>query len=477
MTPVSLRRLLALEWSLLVRQPALGALLAAGVLSAGAALWDGSARVTARATVLAARHAGTDSTFASLRRSLDSAWRVAPPGTVPDDAKNQFMLVGMGDISALPTAPLAAIGSGSLDVHSTYPRISIWSSHDEILAGLEFVNPVLASGLRFDATFVVIYLLPLLIIGVGAAVVAGDREEGTLALLASHPVATGRVFLVRMLLRTLAVVVPFCVVIAVGVAWRSSDNQPLAGTGLTVWIAVTVAYALFWMAATFVISAVQRTVAGAALTGIATWLVITLLIPATLQGIAASRHPLPSRTELLLERREAQEWSERERPALLAAFKRSIGAPAAVTDSAADQSLGWIASTIAADTRVRPLHAALLAASDARHDTMVNLAWLSPATAAENVLLDAAGTGTLRFRSYRAQLFDFLAAWRTRYVPLIQSGRPLVAKDFDERLRFTFVEPALADTAVRSAWTTALLGLGAVGLSLFAARRSRPGTP
>jgi hypothetical protein len=38
MTPVSLRRLLALEWSLLVRQRALGALLVAGVLSAATAL-------------------------------------------------------------------------------------------------------------------------------------------------------------------------------------------------------------------------------------------------------------------------------------------------------------------------------------------------------------------------------------------------------------------------------------------------------
>lgn len=475
MTVVSMRRLIALEWSLLVRQPLLIALLTVGTLGAAAVLWDGGARVTARETVLNVRHAGTDSTFASLRTSLDSAWRVAPPGTIPDDAKNQFMLVGMGDISALPTAPLAALGSGSLDVHSAYPRVSIWSSHDEILAGLEFVNPVLASGLRFDATFVVIYLLPLLIIGVGAAVVAGDREEGTLALLASHPVATGGVFLIRMLLRTLALIVPFCLVIALGVAWRSRDGQPTAATGLALWIAVTFAYALFWMATTFVVSAVQRTVAGAALAGIATWLVITLLIPATLQGIAAARHPLPSRTALLLERREAQEWSERERPALLAAFKRTIGARAEVTDSAAEQSLGWIASTIAADTRVRPLHAVLLAASDARHDTMVRLAWFSPATAAENVLLDAAGTGTLRFRSYRAQLFDFLTAWRTRYVPLIQSGRPLVAKDFDDRLRFTFVEPSMGTSVLRSVWTTAVLALGAVGLSLFAARRSRPG--
>jgi ABC-2 type transport system permease protein len=474
MNTVSLRRICALEWSLLVRQRVLAVAFLAGTLAAAAALWDGAARVSARETVLAVRHAGTDSTFASVRHSLDSAWRAAKPGTIPDDARNQFMLVGMGDISALPTAPLATLGSGSLDVHSAYPRVSIWSSHDEILAGLEFVNPMLASGLRFDATFVVVYLLPLLIIGIGCTVVAGDREEGMLALLASHPVATGRVLQVRLLLRTTAVLLPFCLVIALGVLWQGADRQPPARSGLTVWLAVTVTYALFWMAVTFLISAMQRTVAGAALTGIAAWLVITLLIPAALQGVAAARYPLPSRTALTLARRDAQAWSERERPAVLAAFKRTIGAPAVVTDSAADQSLGWIASSIAADTRVRPQHAALLAAGDARHDFMTRMAWLSPATAAETVLLDAAGTGMLRFRSYREQLFVFLAAWRTRYVPLIQSGRPLVAKDFDERLRFTFSEPAMATTVVRSMWTSAVLLLGVLGLSLLAARRSRP---
>lgn len=451
-------RLVSLEWQVLRKQPSTWGVALLALFAALVCLWDGQARVSVREAALRARTGGTDSTFAVLRAGLDSAWQAAAPGVTPEEATNVFQLVGYGDIVALPVAPLAVLGSGSLDVHSAYPRVSIWSTHDELLAGLEFLNPILASGFRFDATFVVVYLLPLLIIAAGCSVVAGERELGTFALLGSQPVSAARVFAVRILCRALLIGACFAGAIAVGLLVLGVSAPSLSVAG---WLGVTLAYLVFWTALTAMISARHETVAGAALSGISAWFVIALLIPSILHAVAARRHPIPSRAGLLVEQRSAQEWSERQRPALVAAYRqRQQG------DSSGGESLGWIVSTFAADERVRPLGAAIQRARDARHDLMRRWSVLSPATAAEGALLEAAGTGEGRFRSYRAQLFAFLAAWRVRYTPLIESGRPITGRDIDERLRFVFREPPPDELHAQALGTA--LGLGVAGVAALA---------
>jgi cell division protein FtsW (lipid II flippase) len=84
---------------------------------------------------------------------------------------------------------------------------------------------------RFDAAFVVVFLVPLFIIALTYSLIAGERERGTLALLLAQPVTLPALITAKLAPRVI-IVVALLALIAVLFALAIAQVN---GAGLALW--------------------------------------------------------------------------------------------------------------------------------------------------------------------------------------------------------------------------------------------------
>jgi len=91
---------------------------------------------------------------------------------------------------------------GDSDLRPTSASIKAMGRADDLFRFYQVDNPSMLALGRFDLAFVVIYLLPLLIMGMTYNVLSADKESGALQILLSQPVSAARVAWTRITLRT-----------------------------------------------------------------------------------------------------------------------------------------------------------------------------------------------------------------------------------------------------------------------------------
>lgn len=219
---------------------------------------------------------------------------------------------------ALPPAPLAVLGVGQTDVLANV--IPLTPGPAPALHGTaEPENPHRQAAGRFDAAFVVVYLLPLLIIGLTHGLLATERERGTLPLLLAQPITLGGLVVGRLAPRLLAVA-GLIAVLAFGAALLGPPLDSSTTTRLLLWSGVGLAYAAFWFALTLRVIAQPRGAAHHALVLAGWWLALVVMAPAAVNLAVKSLAPVPSRVELILALRAAGDDALAERSRLLAAY-------------------------------------------------------------------------------------------------------------------------------------------------------------
>src|SRR5246127_3184980 len=90
--------------------------------------------------------------------------------------------------AAMPPLQLSPLSIGQSDVLPYYFKITT-ASKESVLTSNEIENPHRLLHGRFDLSFVIIYLFPLLIIALSYNAISSEQEQGTLALMLSQPVA------------------------------------------------------------------------------------------------------------------------------------------------------------------------------------------------------------------------------------------------------------------------------------------------
>ena len=91
----------------------------------------------------------------------------------------------------LPPAPTAALAVGQSDLLPYYFKMTT-DAKETILASAELENPHRLLTGRFDLAFVLIYLYPLLILGLTYNMLSAEKEQGTLVLALAQPVSLHR---------------------------------------------------------------------------------------------------------------------------------------------------------------------------------------------------------------------------------------------------------------------------------------------
>lgn len=143
--------------------------------------------------------------------------------------------------------------------------------------------------------FVLQVLAPLLLVFLGFAGVAREREGGTFAQLRAHcaratDVLAGKALALAAV--ALAAVAPALAGLALAVA-RAPAEAPAAAAIATAYVL----YLLVWVALVVALSALARTRRAALIALVATWTVAVVVVPRVAAELAGRVEPLPSRAE------------------------------------------------------------------------------------------------------------------------------------------------------------------------------------
>ncbi|MCG8425223.1 MAG: DUF3526 domain-containing protein [Proteobacteria bacterium] len=196
-------------------------------------------------------------------------------------------------------SPWAALSAG---VSSAFP----YSQHLRLLGLVPQLDseatgsPGIASLGRFDLSFVIVFLVPLLIIALAHDIATRDDELGIGSLVAAQPLSTfqlvvERLFAVGILL---AGVIGLLVGLAAAIAGVKFDHT------LATWLGLALLYAAFWLVAVLAVVAGSKTSISALLRLIGLWITLCIVVPAVLNAIVLTFFPLPGGVLATVEQRQ-----------------------------------------------------------------------------------------------------------------------------------------------------------------------------
>ena len=446
----------------------------------GFGLYNGLAETTRREQVLERIRAQEPQREANnierLRRVLAGQEQPDPFANPADPAS---VGSGMGARHAvLPYRALAPLALGQSDMQPNYYRVS-YRSRASFMDDTELESPWhLLSG-PFDAVFVIVYLLPLAILALSWNLLSSEREQGTLRLLMSQPLALRTLVGGKLALRALAVLATLLVVlVSVLVATRPAllSFEGVAQLGATT--AVVLAYGAFWFALAGAVNALGRSSAFNALLLVASWVLLVLLLPVLLNLAVSMASPAPSRIELAARTRLAAIEGLNRYSKMLSADYRYVTQPDTLLpkDGKFEVASRRRAQYLVGRDTDREIEMLLdrfdaqLAAQQALVDRW---SWLSPAIVANESLTTLAGTGSNRYLRFRKQVGRYHAEWKAFFEPRLLQGLAMTEADLRALPRFDWAEVPNRDLWIDVWRGTLLLALPAALLALWARRRLR----
>jgi ABC-2 type transport system permease protein len=378
---------------------------------------------------------------------------------------------------ALPMQALSGLAIGEAELRPTYAAISATTRAHEIFRFQEVDNPVLLGWGRFDLAFVLIYLLPLLLAGLGCSVLSADRETRTLQMVLSQPVTAARLATLRITLRGAALA--FATALGAGIAFLlAAPDRGLGAVGGTALlpalslVAVTLAWLAFWAALTLWVVARNRSSESNALTLIVVWTVLVLVLPAISTLLARHTSPVPSRLEYIVSARAAENAASQQGRMLLQNYLLDHPELEATRGDAVSPFIKtFVLVQREVERTVAPVVARFESAERAQRMTRDTLRWLSPRDLAAEAMLTAAGNDAHRHARFEEQARQLRIDWLAAVQNAIVAGRRLGSAEYAALPRAEFREPPRGSFVARQlAAVLALLAFAA--LAALGARRS-----
>ncbi len=375
--------------------------------------------------------------------------------------------------AVLPSSSLADFAIGHADLHPASGKISPWRNLSSVFGRYQFDNPSTLAASAFDVALVIVLVLPMLMIAVSFDVLAGERSRGSLAMVLSTPVRLTRLVWTRLLYRNGILWLTATLAMLVLVVVNDSGGDRYARFGL--WLGVSLAYGLFWLAAIAFCVARFRSATNTAAAMVGLWLLLVLAVPAATATVTDAAYPTPSRLAFLSEVREAQGETNRNLAGLTEGFLLDHPELSAGDEEVPAYFRAAFLSNQAARESTRPILDAYQCARAGRARTLVWAQYLSPAIIAQRLLVASAGADLDRQHRFQAQAREALDRLTAAIGPAVVSRNRLSLADFDALKQFSFEDRTAADIAAESAAPILFLFLLSLIVGALAHRRLSTG--
>jgi len=161
-------------------------------------------------------------------------------------------------------------------------------------------NPTLQALGHFDLAFLVCALAPLVLLMLAHDLLTREQQQGILTLVSAQARWPHRLFLVRLLVRALAVGAVCTALFAVGCATLRVSLDPAAWG----WLADLWLYLAWWTAAAGLIAVACRSVSASLTAAATTWIATVVLLPAIFNLAVVAAYPVSEGLELTVRQRQ-----------------------------------------------------------------------------------------------------------------------------------------------------------------------------
>ena len=357
----------------------------------------------------------------------------------------------------MPRAPLATLAAGQSDVYPSYLKVTARHA-DALVTGDQVEHPLALAAGHFDVAFVVLFLYPLLIFAVSFDLTASERDRGTLRMVLSQPITLGELVTGKMIARALLLGVP-----VVLIPLLASLGAPFML--VAAWTLAVIAYGTIWHGIALVVNARGWNAATNALVLAGIWLLFAVVGPATINLLIEIAYPMPSRVEAAVQARAATQDATVQGSRQLGQFLQDHPTSANIGRDGMRQ---FAQLQAARDRQIADRMQEVDRSFEQQLQRQRRLAsWLSalsPTMVAQQVLLDAAGTGTSRFEWFETSARAFQEQWRAYFEPKVLDAATLTEAEVAAAPRFMFVEPTAA--AVVGSIIGPIAAMAAVGIVL-----------
>ncbi len=426
--------LIRYEWKTFVRNRFQLLMLAVTFLFGLYAIYYGKSEINGQRETIKAVQALEQEEFSSYKATFTEEMETLEQEQKHDIASlPAYAWYRHGYHAILPPHDYAALAIGQRDLFRYYYRLTGMSLYYQLFEN-ELANPVNLMVGNLDLSFVLVYLIPLLIIAFCYGLYSFDKENGTLVLLQIQSVSIQKVTLVRLafyfvLITGLALLISIIGLISSGNPFQIENGAPAFA-----WLIAVVVYCVFWFGLLFFIVSFRQSSSFNAITAASCWLLLLIVVPAILNVVVTTKYPLSSTTLAGLTRRTGLENEENDEEAKEVILEFLAHKPELKgSDSLFKQNL--LAKAYAALTSLKDINSQNLVdqynAQVAKRNTWTSdFQWLSPAVSMQDVLAHIAETDLVTFMYFQDALAEFHEEITDFYFTRLFWERPILLEDY-----------------------------------------------
>ncbi|MEM9600755.1 MAG: DUF3526 domain-containing protein [Pseudomonadota bacterium] len=319
-------------------------------------------------------------------------------------APSEAQPINLERLALRSPAPLSPLAHSREALFPHTALASGWRSEASLFRRYEVQGPTVLTTGRMDLLFVITVFLPLILLLLTFDVLSQERQAGRARMSLIQGWNPAR----HLLARLAATAIPVTL-IPIGCIFAVAFITAAPWIDVGVWAAIVLVHVFFWSAIAALIAVLFRRPISGALSILACWSVLVVLIPSGVQFLAQALYPVPSRVTYLAEAREAEGQTRRnveQRAELfMAEHVDEIDVPI-------EGVPGFYRRAYLANIDVNAGTAPILIAFEtqqARQRRLVDVAqFLSPTLATKTHLEQVSATGAEQAALYRAQARDYL---------------------------------------------------------------------
>ncbi len=376
--------------------------------------------------------------------------------------------------ATIPPGSLGDFAVGDADLQPASAEISPWRDLTSTFGRYQFDNPTTLSMGAFDVAFVIILLMPILMIAVSFDVLAKERSQGSLPVVLTSPISISSLVWTRLLYRNGLIWLMATGMMVFLAIVNDPGGDRFEKFGL--WLGFSLVYAFFWLGLIAFCVARFRSAMGTLGAMLGCWLLLVVLIPATVTTAADALYPTPSRLALLSEIREMKGTANREVDEMTDGFLLDHPDLSVGDENLPSYFRAAFLSNVLIREATKPIVDEYDSARAGREQTIRWAQHLSPSIIARRALMITAGADLARQHRFQAQVRDSLADLADVVGPAVVSRNRITLTTFDQLKPFEFEEVTVRQIAIGLIWPAGYLLIVSILLTAIAHWRLRGST-
>ena len=325
--------------------------------------------------------------------------------------------------------PAAGLCLGQIDLFPVYYGFHIQALAKQ-LGTNELANPMKLLAGNFDLSYVMVFLLPLVIVALFYNLYASEKEGGTLSLLKSGPIALRVVLLGKALPRVLVILGLTASLLVLGFILQGvslADHSSL----FFQWLLIIYGYSLLWILFMGVIVWLRQGSALSAILGLGSWLIFTIIAPALLNLFVSAQRPLPNRAELIHAVRNLNDKNWNTPKSFV--FDRFYADHPVLNQGDTTDFIKWYyASFTLLDKEANRLKGTFEVQVKQRNELLEKWKWLAPAAWVHEKLSRTCGTDRGEHMAFLQEVHTFHEDLKNLYYPKIFNEQRFTMEDLEK---------------------------------------------